>query len=243
MEKYVADKKLIYAEQNENDYTLCNADDDWGKIFACETKAKVIFYDDKNLPENLKVPGKHMQQNVKTAALAVSAFSENKFSYDDVISVLKDFPGIEHRLEFFYEWKCKDISYSFYNDSAATVPEAASAALDAFSSPIHLITGGTDKLCDFLPLAQKLTKAESVRSLKGSGTDNLNKILAEHKKEIPQSFDSLESLLNDLKNQFEKNATKKEVFHDCAHETAVCGIGNCLYSRCLCECPLRFLIR
>jgi UDP-N-acetylmuramoylalanine--D-glutamate ligase len=209
MEKYVADKKLIYADQDKTDYTLCNASDDWGKIFAKETKAKVIFYDNKNLPENLLVPGKHMQQNVKTACLAVAAFSENKYTYEQVLKVMKTFPGIEHRLEFFYEWKCNDITYRFFNDSAATVPEAASAALEAFTEPVHLITGGTDKLCDFTPLALNLSKAKTVRTLAGTGTDNLNKVLQQHNFSIPPEFESLETLLKNLKHQFENTKTEK----------------------------------
>lgn len=55
MESYVADKKLIYENQDENDFTILDADGDedsfkpenaslWGEIFASETKAKVLRY-------------------------------------------------------------------------------------------------------------------------------------------------------------------------------------------------------
>ncbi len=55
MESYVADKKLIYENQDENDFTVLDADKDdetsrpenalsWGEVFASETRAKVLRY-------------------------------------------------------------------------------------------------------------------------------------------------------------------------------------------------------
>ena len=81
MEKYVEDKKLIYADQNKDSYLLCNLDDDWGKIFAQEAKAQVIWYGkEKNtdLIEELSVPGQHMRLNVTTAALACFIYGMKK---------------------------------------------------------------------------------------------------------------------------------------------------------------------
>jgi len=40
MEPYVADKKLIYADQDENCHLLCNADDEWGPVFAAEVASR-----------------------------------------------------------------------------------------------------------------------------------------------------------------------------------------------------------
>ena len=48
MEAYVADKKVIYENQDNKCYTICNADDSWGKIFASETKSKVLYYSAKS---------------------------------------------------------------------------------------------------------------------------------------------------------------------------------------------------
>lgn len=55
MASYVADKKLIYADQDENDFTILDFDKDekgtgpenascWGDLFAAETKGKVLRY-------------------------------------------------------------------------------------------------------------------------------------------------------------------------------------------------------
>jgi len=59
---YVADKKLIYADQTKDDFTILDFDDDpaadggtlienWGNVFSLETKAQVLRYSKKKLPE------------------------------------------------------------------------------------------------------------------------------------------------------------------------------------------------
>lgn len=61
---YVADKKLIYADQTKNDFTILDFDEDpaadggtlidnWGNIFAKETKAQVLRYSKKKLPKDV----------------------------------------------------------------------------------------------------------------------------------------------------------------------------------------------
>ena len=66
MEPYVDDKRLIYADQDENDFVILDADEDgylkecpapkagckcWGDDFASEAKAKVLRYSVKELPQ------------------------------------------------------------------------------------------------------------------------------------------------------------------------------------------------
>ena len=46
MENYVADKKLIYADQTPGQWTICGTDS-WGDIFASETKGNVLRYSTK----------------------------------------------------------------------------------------------------------------------------------------------------------------------------------------------------
>ncbi|MCL2602109.1 MAG: UDP-N-acetylmuramoyl-L-alanine--D-glutamate ligase, partial [Treponema sp.] len=65
----------------------------------------------------------------------------------------------------------------FYNDSAATIPEAAAAAVGAFEQPPILVAGGTDKNLDFTPLARAAARAATVVLLAGSGTDKLKTLL------------------------------------------------------------------
>lgn len=64
MGDYIADKRLIYADQTENDFTIVDADSDpigtgpsqggtWGDFFARETKAKVLRYSQNELDDNV----------------------------------------------------------------------------------------------------------------------------------------------------------------------------------------------
>jgi UDP-N-acetylmuramoylalanine--D-glutamate ligase len=54
---------------------------------------------------------------------------------------VEGFRGVVHRLEFVRRWGGAD----WYNDSIATAPERAMAALRAFDNPIVLLAGGRDK--------------------------------------------------------------------------------------------------
>lgn len=223
MEAYVADKKLIYADMDSLSYLLCNAEDGWGPIFAQETKSCVLWYSshplmDKQegawiahdgrgmarlpssisnhpfqeileiLPQKLAVPGEHMRQNLLCASLALILFGEE---VSKVGPALAKFTGIEHRLEFFYEKN----GIKFYNDSAATIPEAVVQAIQAFDEPILLLTGGTDKNLDFTPLAQNAEQAKQIFLLSGSGTDKLILLLKQKNIAYEGPFNSLHELI------------------------------------------------
>ncbi len=225
MEPYVADKKLIFADQDEKDVFLCSCDEDgWGDIFAKEAKANVVRYPD-DIPEsllygedenedwleNLKVPGDHNKENILNAACVMSLIG---IQDDDIIDILKKYSGIGHRLEYFHTWKKGRCEYQFYNDSAATVPESVVAAIDSFPNGLHLITGGTDKELDFLPLVNRFkeVKGYSLKSLfllAGTGTDKLLSLLKEKNVDINYKgpYNSVSELLVDFKVFLEKQET------------------------------------
>ena len=201
MENYVNDKRVIYQSQNKDDATIACADDHWGMSFLSESPGRPLSYSAKTAPSDipetmawidprsgagmiqcggetseaapasLLVPGFHNKKNLLAAALSltdlglpVSLVRENLGSY----------PGLEHRLEFFRETE----GIFFYNDTAATIPEAAAAAIEAFAgSVIILVTGGTDKNLDFGPLARAAQSAREIILLSGTGSDKLIPIL------------------------------------------------------------------
>ncbi|PKL26539.1 MAG: UDP-N-acetylmuramoyl-L-alanine--D-glutamate ligase [Spirochaetae bacterium HGW-Spirochaetae-3] len=197
MEAYVADKRLIYADQGPTDWTVYDIDDPYGRSFASETRARALAYgselpagaygvtvpeggpcvarlpgtDDVELvPARLLVPGAHSRRNVAAAAVSAWACGADPRS---IASAAATFPGIEHRLEPIRERR----GVRWYNDSAATVPEAASAAVEAFEEPVVLITGGTDKQLDFQAARAAYRRAEAVVLLAGTGTDKIRAIL------------------------------------------------------------------
>ena len=206
MEAYVDDKRLIYQNQNEKDVTVAG-NDAWGKSFLKETRGRKLIYSGDPLPEavsggwivnssgpgvarlyqessisgsigaiaevvpeHLLVPGYHQKQNLLAAALALLDLG---LKPDFIRENLGRFPGIEHRLEFFHEAG----GIRFYNDSAATIPEAAAAAIKAFEDPPVLVTGGTDKNLDFSPLARAAVNAKALILLAGTGSDKLKTLL------------------------------------------------------------------
>ncbi len=215
MEEYVADKRVIYQGQDEGDVTICDLDSAWGRSFAEETKGKVLWYSEAPhgkaggwlaegkdggiegfarldssvcslFPSRLLVPGHHMRKNLLAAGLALLSLG---VSPEDAGRGLALFPGVEHRLEFFHE----SGAVRWYNDSASTIPQATAAALESFSEPIVLITGGTDKNIDFSQVAARYAKASRLVLLAGSGTDKLMPLLAAQGQSWSGPYQDLES--------------------------------------------------
>jgi len=225
MEAYVDDKRVIYHSQDENDVTVA-ADDEWGRSFLSESRGRSVPYSAKPfdcdtpggwlsdprgpglarlweipgnqaekgrvveiVPARPLIPGFHQKQNLLIAALSLLDLA---LEADFIRESLGRFPGIEHRLEFFHE----SGGVKFYNDSAATIPEAAAAALSAFEKPPVLVTGGADKELDFTPLAQAAEKAKALVLLAGTGSEKLKTLLDSGGVKYRGPFDSLEAAIN-----------------------------------------------
>ncbi|MCQ2983134.1 MAG: UDP-N-acetylmuramoyl-L-alanine--D-glutamate ligase [Treponemataceae bacterium] len=191
MESYVADKKLIYADQTPDQYTLCTSDDDWGKTFAAETNGTVVWYSASDLHiEETAVPGFHMKQNISNAVLVLGLMGVPE---DKARAVMAQFPGIEHRLEYFHSYGTVPV----YNDSAATVPEAVLEAVRAFEGKrVVLLTGGTHKGLTYEKAAEACTLADSVYLLAGNGTDMLMELLDTAGTAHSAPFASVTDMLN-----------------------------------------------
>ena len=133
------------------------------------------------------MPGEHQRINLLFASLAAYGLG---FNAETIQSALGSYRGIEHRLEFFHE--AKGIRY--YNDSAATIPQAACACLETLASqaPLVFVTGGTDKNLDFTVLVKSIKKAKVIVLLFGSGSEKLSLLL--DKENIPYygPFDDLD---------------------------------------------------
>jgi UDP-N-acetylmuramoylalanine--D-glutamate ligase len=67
---------------------------------------------------------------------------------ETVIDSLREFPGLEHRLEFVKEIN----AVRYFNDSKGTNVGAVMKSLESFLEPIILIAGGRDKAGDFSQL-------------------------------------------------------------------------------------------
>ncbi len=198
MEAYVADKRLIYADQDAQDWTIYDIDDLYGRSFASETRARKLAYgrelpagvfgieipDGKEpcvatlpglraielVPARLLVPGAHNRRNIAAAAISAWTCGADPQAIGAAAAM---FTGVEHRLEPIRERR----GVRWYNDSAATVPEATLAAVEAFEEPVVLITGGTDKKLDFEVARAAYGKADCLVLLAGTGTDKIRAML------------------------------------------------------------------
>lgn len=123
-----------------------------------------------------KLPGKHNLENALASALLALRFGA---SLEEVERGLATFEGLPHRLELVGEFG----GVKFVNDSKATNPFAAAAALEAVEGPVLLLAGGRGKGADFRPVAEaargKVRKAfvfgeareELRRALKSAGLE------------------------------------------------------------------------
>ena len=95
--------------------------------------------------EDIKLQGMH---NYENACCAIGVVKHYGVSNEAIIQVLKNFGGVEHRLEFVR--KVNGVVY--YNDSEATNTVSTIIALKAFKKPEILILGGLDRGHSFDPL-------------------------------------------------------------------------------------------
>ena len=88
------------------------------------------------------IPGEH---NLENACAALSAALEYMDDYSSAEAGLRSFTGLPHRLKFVREVH----GIKYYDDSIATTPGSALAAMAAFSAPKVLLLGGQAKGVSF----------------------------------------------------------------------------------------------
>ena len=127
----------------------------------------------------LRIPGRHNRAN---AALAAAAALAAGADLSHVACGLAAFPGLPHRLQFVAEIRGR----RFYNDSKATTPEAAMAALDALAEPTWILLGGSDKQVDFTPLVEFVGQHARGAATYGAVGGTLDALLAQHAPHLPR---------------------------------------------------------
>lgn len=163
MEAYIAAKRNIIAHQTREDMALLGYDDANARALALETPAQLFFFSggaeveagafktngeltlrmggrDREICQASQVQllGKHNLLNI----LAASALSSLVgVPLEAIRQVATTFTGVDHRLELIRE----EEEVRWYDDSIATAPERAIAAMRSFEEPIVLLAGGRDK--------------------------------------------------------------------------------------------------
>ena len=102
--------------------------------------------------------GAHNLDNACAAIDAVWPIIQDKKA---ITNGLKSFKGLPHRLKFVRTVDGVD----YYDDSIATTPSSAIAALNAFSKPKVIILGGSSKGSNFIELGRQLASEENTRAI------------------------------------------------------------------------------
>ena len=120
---------------------------------------------------DVPLPGRHLLADALGAALAASLAGASTGAVADGI---RGFGGVPHRLEALGE----RAGVLYVNDSQATIPLAAMAALDAFPGRgLVLIAGGKDKGLDYQELAGAIASHCRAAILIGETADELERLI------------------------------------------------------------------
>lgn len=181
---------FIYNSDNEdmNAFEICkkindikisinDSEKEKNKVYLLNNK---IYLNDKflmNENEEIKLKGKHNLNNI----MFILALSEIlRLDLNETIKVIKEFKGLEHRLE--YVGEINNIIY--YNDSISTVPESTINGIEALKDVNTLLVGGNDRGIDLSKLIEYLKKAdiENVICMSTTGEIIYNELLNNNKK-------------------------------------------------------------
>ena len=193
IESYVEAKFKNAIYQDENDYSILNYEDSTIRNHIDKIKAKKIFFSSERLLESgifvenghvfyrknnnkefiikakeIFIPGKHNLENAMAAAGAAIALG---IEISVIAKVLKEFKGVEHRLEFTGEYK----KVKFYNDSKGTNPDASIKAIQGIDKPIILIAGGYDKQSPYDDFIKAFDNKVKALILLGQTAEDINK--------------------------------------------------------------------
>lgn len=157
MDEYVEAKANIALHQRPTDTVIYHPTNEYSRAIAEKSPGHHIRYytsDDKGVyiksntffvqetalcsVDALQIPGRHNQENACAAITTALVAGANPAAVE---AGLRAFQGLPHRLK--YAGTLDGVEY--YDDSIATTPGSAIAALEAFDGHVIMILGGSDK--------------------------------------------------------------------------------------------------
>ena len=168
MNAYVAAKEAIAANQTGEDICVLNYEDGYTREFGKRCTAKVVYFSSRTpLQDGYYLKGDHIVKsvagrekvlldihrdmnlvgicNVENVMAAIAVAEGMKVPMETILSVIRAFHAVEHRIEFVATKGGVD----YYNDSKGTNPDAAIQGIRAMSRPTILIGGGYDKESEY----------------------------------------------------------------------------------------------
>lgn len=169
---YLDAKKLIVKHQQPGDVAVLAEGGEQTAALRAMTRGRVVLFGANGsggggggaAEFELNVPGWHNRFNCQAAWAAAR---EMGVTLDDARRAVRDFRGLPHRLHLVHEAG----GVRWFDDSIATIPDAAVAALEAFPPrTVVQIVGGSDKKLDFAPMAAALgARAKAVLCIGTTG--------------------------------------------------------------------------
>lgn len=200
MENYAAVKESITKNQwkvREDDYCILNYDDKVLREFGKTIKNPVYFsrkekpskgayldgriiryFDGKDDYEVMSVDDMHLfgNHNYENVMAAIAMTIEAGVPLNIIINVIKDFMGVEHRIEYVRDKN----GVRYYNDSKGTNPDSSIKALEAMSRPTILIAGGYDKHSEFDEFIEAFDNKVKLMVLLGQTADKIEETAVRH---------------------------------------------------------------
>ena len=161
--------ELINTESNKYDVNEEKQD----KSFAYIKEDYIIVDDEKvfDINTEINLKGKH---NIKDISFALSVASLLNLEFDKCVQTIKKFKPLPHRMENVGVAK----GITFYNDSIATIPDAAINAVESLGDVNTLIIGGMDRGIDYSQFIDylKTCKVENIICMPDTGYKIMDKI-------------------------------------------------------------------
>ena len=205
-EVYQMTKKKIFNNHTSDDLAVINKDDEVSmkitddikstKVYYGHDKTNLAYYDEEGIYydgklviklDDIILKGKHNYQNIMGAIIAVKKYGVTN---EVIQKVLKEFKGVEHRLE--YVDTIDGVTY--YNDSKATNCVSTITALNSFDKPTILLLGGYDRGHSFHDLDDSMKNVKCVVC-------------------FGETKNRIEEFCNDLNIRCYKNDTLKEAMN------------------------------
>ena len=181
-------KKRIFKNHTKDNLAIINRTDEESLKLTKDIKSNKVYFSDKEddlcyiEKENIYYKGKkiidtkeiilkgmHNYQNIMAAIIVAKYYGVE----DEIIKkVVKDFNGVEHRLEFVRELDGK----KYYNDSKATNLVSTEIALKSFDQDTLLILGGYERGQDFKELIPYLDNVKVILAI-GENRERVKKEL------------------------------------------------------------------
>ena len=191
MEEYIDSKCNIF--KYPGSLLVLNDDNEITKKFTSEREIRyfsrthktnafyvnynAIYKDDKLILKgsDLHLRGIHNLENIATVLSATC----DLIDMDKALLAIKEFKGVEHRLEFVREID----GVKWYNDSVSSSPTRAIAGLNSYDEKIVLIAGGYDKNLDYTPIAKPILNNVSKLILFGQTKNKIYDAVMKEKKD------------------------------------------------------------